>query len=179
MQIALLLANGFEESEALITYDILKRANIKCDLLNTTDHDIVVSSHNVSFSINKYLKNDTYKEYDGFILPGGIPGVPNLNNNPTVIENILNAYKLNKYLFAICAAPSIFSNLNILDKLNYTCYPGFKGNSGNCTNSNIEITKQFITAKAMGQTTNFALAIVEKLISKDAALKVKKDIYYD
>ena len=105
MKAMIIVSNGLEECEALVTYDLLYRAGIDVKLvgLNKT----VVSSHNVSFEAHETIDDIDPSAYDCLILPGGMPGTKNLENDQRVQDLIDYFVKEDRYIAAICAAPSL------------------------------------------------------------------------
>ena len=107
-------ATGTEEVEALTVVDILRRAKIETDMVSTTGDIMITSSHGVTIKMDKLIE-DIDCSADMIVLPGGIPGVPNLLSNKTLCDII---YKYNdmdgKYMAAICAAPTIYGKLGVV-----------------------------------------------------------------
>ena len=170
----LLLADGFEDTEALTTRDVLIRAGIEITTASITDRREVQSSFGVFVLADALLKLifDT-TPYDFIVLPGGGRGTINLKESPLVAQYIEKFVKTNKLVCAICAAPSILGNLGYLANENYTCFAGFNvGFAGNFTGNEVEVSNNFITARSMKYSVDFALAIIEKLLGKEVREKV-------
>ena len=83
-KIAVLCKDGFEEIEALTPVDVLRRANVHVDLVGMDDLK-VTSSHQITIQMDCVF-NDQIKEYDGIVIPGGLPGATNLRDDARVIE---------------------------------------------------------------------------------------------
>ena len=96
MKAMIIVNNGLEECEALITYDLLYRAGIKTDLVGFTDE--ILSSHEVRFKAHRLLDEIDPAEYDCLILPGGMPGTKNLENDERVQKLIDDFVKENKLI---------------------------------------------------------------------------------
>lgn len=111
MKAAIFLATGFEESEAVNTIDILDRAGITVDIYTINNSKIVRGSHNIAISSNFIMDDHEIefyiKSYDLFILPGGEPGTTNLAKSIKLKNIFLNAFRKDKYIAAICAAPQV------------------------------------------------------------------------
>ncbi len=123
--IYIFLAEGFEEVEALAPLDILRRAKIEVKTVGVTGKP-VYGSHKIPVICDLTLDEVTEADLDGVILPGGIPGTPNLEANPRVMELVDFAAKNGKLVGAICAAPSILGHRGILNGKKATCFPGFE-----------------------------------------------------
>ena len=164
--ICILLADGFEEAEALVPADYLARLGFNIKFVGTTDTK-VRGTHNFYLHADTTLDNITPDDLDALILPGGLPGTLNLRNDERVINLVKQAHAKNKICAAICAAPIILRDSQIANDLTITGYPeceklSFNPNfkfSGNAVESN----GQIITAIGMGQAASFAFAIAKTL----------------
>ena len=171
----MLLADGFEDTEALTTRDVLIRAGIEVTTASITDRLEVESSFGVHLLADSLLKLifDT-TPYDGIILPGGGRGTKNLSESPLVEMYLQKFAAKNKYLCAICAAPSILGKYGYLKNQKYTCFAGFnEGIAGDFTGNEVEKSGKIITARSMQYSIPFALTIIEELLGKDAKEKVR------
>ena len=121
MKTMIIVTNGLEECEALITYDMLYRAGIEVDLVGLTDE--VESSHKVIFKAHKSINDVDTNEYNCLVLPGGMPGTLNLENDKRVQNSIDLFVKEDKYVCAICAAPSILIHKGLLQNNKFICFP--------------------------------------------------------
>ena len=116
-KIAVLCKDGFEEIEALTPVDVLRRANVHVDLVGMDDLK-VTSSHQITIQMDCVF-NDQIKEYDGIVIPGGLPGATNLRDDARVIEIVQQFNQEHKLIAAICAGPIVLAKAGILkDKLN-------------------------------------------------------------
>ena len=145
MKALFIISNGFEDSEALTTLDLLRRAKIDCDLCSIMNNSPVTSSHNLVVIPDSLYKDIKLEDYDFLVLPGGAHVYKNLHNLEEV-SNIINYfYNSNKLIASICAAPSLVSKLGLFDGLKYTCFPGcdFEGAKGKNTGNELEINNKF------------------------------------
>ena len=172
--IAVHLAEGFEEIEAISIIDILRRADLNVIVVSVTENLQVTGSHGIRIIADQLFGGVNYELVDMIILPGGMPGSTNLNNHFGLREQILNFHDNQKLLGAICAAPLVFGNLGILKNKKATCYPGFENqlHGAVVTSENIEVAENIITGKGAGVAINFALKIVELLKGKETATKL-------
>jgi len=161
--IAVHLAEGFEEIEAINIIDVLRRAKITTTIVSITKNLEVTGSHEIKIVADKLFNDVNYELIDMIILPGGMPGASNLNEHLGLREQILNFNESKKHLGAICAAPLVFGNLGILKDKKATCYPGFENqlHGAIATGENIEVADNIITGKGAGVAIKFALKIVE------------------
>ena len=173
----LFLAEGFEETEALACLDVMRRAKLRVQTAGVTG-EFVISSHGVCVKSDVSADDIDYGEIEGVILPGGMPGTVNLENDERVINCVKRCYDEGKIVAAICAAPSILGHLGILDGKKATCFPGFEKElkGATYTAAHAETDGSVITAKGAGCAIEFGHAIVAKALSKDVADKVIEDM---
>lgn len=114
-RVALFLANGFEEIEALGTLDILRRAQIPVKTVSITQNKTVTGAHDIPVIADTTFEEADFSDVDVLVLPGGMPGAKNLNEHEGVKELLLNYNKQGKLIAAICAAPMVFGGLGMLE----------------------------------------------------------------
>ncbi len=175
MKTMIIVNDGLEECEALIVYDLLYRAGIDVKLVGFTD--TVVSSHNVTFKSDLLIDDVDTSEYECLILPGGMPGTKHLKEDKRVSDLIDEFVKDNKWVCAICAAPSILLEKGLLRNEKFTCFPGFEGEYTPCSNKAVQDGK-FITGKGMGAAFEFSALIIENLLGKEKAKEVLSKVQY-
>lgn len=172
------LADGFEEIEALTPVDVLRRAGLKVTVAGVGSKE-VTSSHGITVLCDESAENLTpSNDLEAVILPGGMPGTLNLEKSQKVNEFIDYAYKNNKYLCAICAAPSVLGHKNILNGKNASCFPGFEKDLFGANISSEYVVKDgnIITARGMGVSLQFGLKIAEQFVGKEKAEKIKSSV---
>lgn len=162
--IVVFLANGFEEIEALTTVDILRRAGLSVTTVGVGG-EYITGSHGITVKADRADTAGIPEDLQAVVLPGGIPGTPNLEVSPVVqacIERVADAGGL---LCAICAAPSILGHKGLLRGKKATCYPGFEEEliGAVYTGASVEQDGTVITAKGAGVSAEFALRIVAAL----------------
>lgn len=161
-KVACLLAQGFEETEAIQTVDILRRAHIHVDLVSIKDKT-VKGSHNICVCAD-VIMGDSLDDYDMILLPGGQPGTDNLKNDPRVIAAIQKFDASKKWLAAICAAPIVLDKANVLKDKKVTSHPDvieghFK--DSNYLNKEVVLDGHIITSRGVGTSAAFAFTILE------------------
>lgn len=175
MKVAIICAQGLEEVEALLTYDLLFRAGLEVDLIGLDKE--IKSSHNVVFKTHKLYKDININDYDCLVLPGGMPGTINLENSKFVQEAIGSFIENEKLIAAICAAPSILIHKGLLNDNEFTCYPGFE-NSKISTNTKAYQHKNIITGIGLGGDIEFTSLIIDNLLGKEKTKEVISKICY-
>ena len=153
-------APGFEETEAVASLDVIRRAGIDIRTVGVGSKQ-VTGSHNITVVCDMDTEEATFTGLDGIILPGGMPGTVNLDESERVNEAIEFCYANGKLLAAICAAPMIPGKRGMLKGKSAVCYPGFeKYLEGAFVSDKYVVTDgNVITAKGMGSAVEFGLAI--------------------
>ena len=171
----IIVNDGLEECEALVTYDLLFRAGIEVELVGFENE--ITSSHKVTFRADRLIDDIDPEEYECLILPGGMPGTLNLENDERVQKLIDLFVKEDKYVCAICAAPSILIHKGLLDNRKFICFPGFE-NGLKPENEKAVQDGKFITGKGLGAAFEFSYLIIKNLISEEKAKEVLSKIQY-
>jgi 4-methyl-5(b-hydroxyethyl)-thiazole monophosphate biosynthesis len=176
----IVLAEGFEEIEAITVIDILRRAGIGVVVAGLSDKK-VTGSHKITVLVDKLL-NETDYDFDICIFPGGMQGAINLHNSENIQRLIQKMHSDKKLISAICASPAIvLSPTGILKDKSTTCYPGLQDKFEKETTykeDDVVIDKNIITSRGPGTALSFSLAIVEKLVGKKVRDKVEEDILF-
>ena len=175
-----MLADGFEEIEALAFVDILRRAQIDVQTVSAYGTDTVKGSHGIA--VVPDIKIDDIKSIsDGIVLPGGLPGTYNLRDNEKVVE-LLKKFNINgKYVAAICAAPSVLGGLGFLKEKHATCYPSFEETLTEAVISEdrVVVDGNVITSRGAGTAHDFAFKFVELIKGKNVADDIRSSMLYD
>lgn len=174
--IAVLLADGFEEIEAVTVIDMLRRASIPVKTLSITDSTIVCGSHQIPMIADDCLANWEADQLNGVVLPGGLPGSTNLAASEEVLTLISTLNQQDKLVAAICAAPTVLAKANLLIHKTYTCYPGCESAipQGTRLEEAVVIHDNVITGRAPGAAITFAEAIIQTLTSTTTSAAVIK-----
>lgn len=180
-QALIFLAPGYEEVEMLTVVDLLRRCNITIDMVSVTDSLQVTSSHDVTIKADVLIKDADFDSAQMIILPGGIPGTPNLLACKPLTDKIKEFAAQKKWLSAVCAAPTIYDELGLFQGKKATCYPTFADKLTNAAyvKQPVVVDDIFITSRGAGTTIEFAAAIVERFAGKEAADDVLKKIIYN
>lgn len=175
MKVAVYFATGYEEVEALSVVDILRRGHVEVIMVGV-DGQTVMSSHNVSINMDKQIDEVDHNEIDMIVLPGGLPGVQNLLANESVKKHLKEFKEQEKWLAAICAAPSILGQLGLLEGERATCYPSFEKYLVGCehTSARVEVSHKIVTGKGAGAALDFGYKLLELLKDKDLSMQIRK-----
>ena len=181
MKATVFLAEGFEEVEALTPVDLLRRCGAQVTTVGV-GRKTVCSSHGIAVVADETLGEHDYAGDDMIVLPGGMPGSRNLYASPEVCDAVLEAVRTDRYVAAICAAPSVvFGGLGILNGKKATCYPGMEdGMTGaQPVNAPYVVDGKIITGRGAGAAMDFALALCEVLFGHEKAASMAKSVCYD
>lgn len=173
-----MLADGFEEVEALACCDILRRAEIKT-YLASIEGEYVTGSHQMTVKADMKAEDIDLAQIDGIVLPGGMPGTLNLQKNETVTKLITYCAENNKLIGAICAAPMILGDMGILNGKKATCFPGFEENltGAEVINDFVVADGNIITGKGAGASLMFGAAIAD-YFKEGAGKKLLKQVQH-
>ncbi|MBU1853853.1 MAG: DJ-1/PfpI family protein [Candidatus Omnitrophica bacterium] len=188
----IVLAEGFEEIEAVTCIDILRRAGIDITVVGLSDIEVspstslridgeqsraIQGAHGISIIVDKNL-GDIAPDYDAIIFPGGMPGAKNLADSKKVKTLIQKMHAEGKLIAAICAAPAVvLAPTGILKDKSATCYPGMQENLGSDTSykeDDVVVDENIITSRGPATAISFSLKIAEKLVGKETADNIKK-----
>ena len=156
-KIAVLLAEGFEECEALIVVDILRRAGLDVPTISITEDLVVTSSRDVQVRADQVIGDTDLGVFDMVFLPGGKVGVSNLQQSDVVREH-LREMAARGYIAAICAAPSILDAEGLLKGKRATCHPAFVPVMKEATvvDEDVVVDGNIITGRALGASFELA-----------------------
>lgn len=176
-----LLAEGFEELEALTPVDLIRRAGIEVRTvaIGGVGDNKVKGAHGIEVMADIKDTELCDRRPSAVILPGGMPGTTNLGLSDTVAITLDNALSCGSLVCAICAAPSVLGRAGYLVGKRATCFPGFEKYLEGAVISDERVVRDgnIITAKGAGCATEFALAIIEALTDAETADKVARDAF--
>jgi 4-methyl-5(b-hydroxyethyl)-thiazole monophosphate biosynthesis len=172
------LANGFEEIEGLTVVDFLRRAELEVYTVGISGK-LITGAHQIpvfcDLDESEVKLND---ELDAVVLPGGMPGTLNLEKSDTVINAVKYCKENDKYICAICAAPSILGHMGLLKGKKACCFPGFEAelDGAEVSEDFVCCDSKIITAKGMGSAIDFSEKIVAQLADENDAKRIKKSL---
>lgn len=174
---AVLVAPGFEEGETLTIVDIIRRANLQCDMFGFSK--VVEGGHEISVQCDKVLNHEVI-DYDMVILPGGYDGAANLRDSEEVMSILREMKEKGKYICAMCAAPIVLEQANLLVNKNYTAYMGYdqKIKQGNYLEDKTVIDGNIVTSRGPATAYAFAYKLVELLGGDSLAVK-NRMVYFN
>jgi len=178
-----LLAEGFEEVEAVTPIDYLRRAGITVTIAAVGGNLSVKGARGITVNADALLR-DIIKQggtaaFDVVVIPGGMPGATNIAASKEAGALITEMASAGKLICAICAAPAVvLAPLGLLSGKKFTCYPGMeeKVQGGKWTDERVAIDGSIITSRGAGTAGEFAIAIIERLLSQAEGDKIARAV---
>ncbi len=179
MRAILFLTTDFEEIEAIGTIDILRRGGVQVKTASVTGDRNVVGSHGISVLSDGLFHDLINDEYEMLIIPGG-SGALALKTNDELKRFVSEFYQDGKYIAAICAAPTVLGAYGLLTGKKACCYPGLEDGllGAEVSSELVCVDGKIITGKGPAAVFEFGLKLVEILMGKEAAQKVKSGMLY-
>lgn len=170
------LAEGFEEIEAITVVDVLRRGSIDARMVSITGKKAVKGAHGVVVEADELFEYADNHGADMLVLPGGMPGTRYLGEHKGLSGVISDFAAKNKFIAAICAAPSVLGRMGLLSGRKAVCYPGFEEALKGAVIDEDIVSQEgnFITSKGPGTAIYFALKLVELLTDKDTAEELRE-----
>ena len=174
------LADGFEEIEGLTVVDLLRRAGEEVETVSIMGRKMIEGSHKIKVEADALFEETDFTEGKMLVLPGGMPGTRHLGAYKPLTDMLCDWDTKGKQLAAICAAPSVFGDLGILNGKEAVCYPGFEERLTGSTigEGTVAVTDHVITSRGMGTAIDFAAALIARLQDEKKAEEIKASIIY-
>ena len=172
------LADGFEEVEGLTVVDLLRRAGIETDMVSIMGRKEITGARKIPVLADKLFEEQD--DPDVIVLPGGMPGTLHLKAHEGLADLIRKADKEGKLLAAICAAPTIYGEMGLLEGKNATCYPGMEDQllGANWQEQPVVVDGNFVRSRGVGTAIAFALTLVTILKDEETAKSLANSIVY-
>ncbi|PCK01272.1 MAG: DJ-1 family protein [Alteromonadaceae bacterium] len=181
-RVLILLANGFEELEAITVMDLLSRANIEF-LRASLDKGYVTAAHHTVLVPDCTLDEVMGNDFDLIVIPGGKAGVEHLIEDHRVTKVIHQQVQQDKMTAAICAGPAVLVKAEVTDDKTITCYPGALDGidlgSTSLSNESVVIDWPLITSRGPGTAIEFSLQLIECLSGAKVRERVRASLAGD
>ena len=180
--VVVFMADGMEMCECLLTVDILMRAGVNVIKASVMDSLEITSSHQVKVLADVLAEDVDFDDVDMIVLPGGRIGSENLAASNIVAHQCIDFAAAGKKIAAVCAAPSVFAGLGLLDGRKATCHPDFEDKveygGAHLTHESVTVDDNIITGQGLGATMDFALTLAEILTDGTESTRIAKSICY-
>lgn len=176
----ILLGEGFEEMEAVIPADLLRRAGVEVALVGLEERS-VLGGHGITVLADLTLDQVDMESMDLLLLPGGLGGVASIQMNLFAMALIQKAYDHGCYVAAICAAPTLLAHLGLTDRRKAVCFPGMEEEMGSAVVQKgrpVVVDGHIITGEAAGSAFDFGLKLVEVLKGAAEVGRVRHAVHY-
>ena len=176
--LVVLLADGFEEVEAITVIDLLRRGSVTVTTAGIRKSE-VTGGHGITVTADTTIKH-LPGSFDGIVLPGGAKGTQMLAESSVVLDLVKKSFSEGLLCAAICAAPSVFGKAGILLNIRATCYPGYEEQltGARFIEAAVVRDKNVITGRGVAAAIPFALELITQTAGISAAERVKEDILY-
>ena len=174
----MLLGTGFEETEAIAPLDLLRRAGVEVKTVGLNGK-IIYGSHRIGVETDMEINQLDAADAEMVIIPGGLGGVASIRACEKAMQTLRSAWEAGKFVAAICAGPTVLSDLGITAGKNATCYPGCEDGMGTAiTHSDVPCIRdgRLITGASAGCAVPFGLMLVEALKGADTAETIRRQI---
>lgn len=175
------LADGFEDVEALIPIDVLRRGSVDVVTVSTTEFPLVESAHGVNIEADIQFEQSDYSDADLILLPGGMPGASNLFAHEGVCKVVCNQFAAGKKVAAICASPAVvLAPLGILEGKKATCYPGFEKalEGSEYTSDLVTVDGNVTTGEGPAAAFPFAYELLTQLVDKKTSDQIAEGMRF-
>ena len=173
----ILLGTGFEETEAIAPLDLLRRAGVSVMTVGFSGKT-VVGGHGIPVVADITLGEMDLTQMDMIVLPGGLGGVASIRGSREALDAIRFAWENDKFVAAICAGPTVLSDLGITAGKSVTCYPGCQEDMPGAHYQEAPCVRdgKLITGASAGCAVSFGLMLIAALKGTDDADSVGKQI---
>lgn len=177
---AIFFGTGYEEIEALTVVDLLRRAGIEAVCVAIDNEKSVTGSHKISVAMDAGIDEIDFDSFDILVCPGGMPGTRNLEACKKLTDQLQKFYESGKLIAAICAAPSIFGHMGLLEGRKACIFPGMEAElkGAEVVYDKVVKTENIITSRGMGTAIAFGLEIIATLLDRETADNLGKKIVY-
>lgn len=166
-RVAVIVANGSEEIEAITPIDVLRRTGASVDVISVNDL-VVTCSHDIKVQAEMLASDFNVDNYDGIVIPGGMPGATNIASSKPIVDGLKSALEKGKVVGAICASPAVvLANNGLLDGAKATCYPApdfiKMMDTAVYTGESVTVDKNIVTANGPRSALEFSLSVCKLL----------------
>jgi len=179
--VCVLLAPGFEETEAVAVIDVLRRAKIDVVAASVEGTGTVTGSHDIAIAADAALDDVADRDFDVVVLPGGMPGAAALRDDARVQDLVRRQHRARRHVAAICAAPIALASAGVLQGRAATSYPTFADQLGEVDyrDEPVVVDERVVTSRAPGTALRFALQLVRELEGPELAARLGEAMLVD
>lgn len=127
--VAVLVENGFEESELTEPKKALEEAGATADIVSPQSGKVKGWKHTQwgnEFHVDRRLEGANPNEYDALLLPGGVMNPDKLRINPAAVNFVKHFVDSGKPIAAICHAPWTLIDAGAVRGRRMTSWPSLR-----------------------------------------------------
>ncbi|MBQ5607017.1 MAG: DJ-1/PfpI family protein [Prevotella sp.] len=175
------MADGFEDIEALIPLDVMRRGGVDFKTVSITGSLLVESAHGVTMTADMLFEDADFSDADILMLPGGLPGATNLNDHEGVREAMKRQAESGGIVAAICAAPMVLGGIGVLKGKRATCYPGFETylEGAEYTAELCTVDGNVVTGEGPAAAFPYAYTLLAMLVGEDVPEALREGMRYN
>ncbi len=180
-KVALFLADGFEEIEALTVVDLLRRAEIPVDTVSVTGNLAVTGAHDVQVKADMLFEDFKKDDYQMLVTPGGLEGSQTLAGFKGLLDLVEEFSRRDKrFIACICASPMVLEAAGVAGNYVGTIYPGMESEVNYKEHSEDDVVKDknLITAKGPATAMSFALEIINTLLGEEKRREIAEGLLF-
>jgi 4-methyl-5(b-hydroxyethyl)-thiazole monophosphate biosynthesis len=170
--VLVLLAEGFEEIEAITVVDVLRRAGLEVTVASLGSAVLVNGAHAIAVAADTTFDAVDGERFGALVLPGGMPGTKHLADDPRVIALVQRFAAAGRPLAAICAAPMVLARAGVLEGRQATSHPSVRTKLGGASvlgEPAVVTSDTIVTSQGAGTAMLFALELVRQWKGRDVA----------
>lgn len=175
----IILGTEFEDMEAVCPCDILRRGGVEVQFAGIGGR-LVTGGNGVTVQTDCTVEEIDFEKLEMIVLPGGMGGVHSILASETALNAVKWAYENEKYVAAICAAPTILAKLGVTDGKRATVYPGMEDQMGSAVMQDANAVRdgKVLTGRAPGAAMDFGLLLLQTLKDAETAARVQSGMVY-
>lgn len=174
--VLVVLAEGFEEIEAVTPVDILRRSGAEVTIAALAEGIHVTGRNGLTIHADTTLAVAVGSRFDCVLLPGG-PGVARLRADPRVLALVRRQDEAGGWIAAICAAPSVLKDAGVLEGRRFTAHDSVVAElPGALRDEGVVVDGRMVTSRGAGTALDFGLMLAEKLFSREKASEIARSV---
>lgn len=176
----MLFAKGYEEAEAIVPCDILRRGGVEVKMVGVSEK-VVASARSIRVEMDLLMEEMDPSDIEMLVIPGGLDSTNAIKANETAKSLIRKCVEEDVWVAAICAAPTIFGEMGILEGKKAVCYPGMEGGlncAQHCKGEQVVVDGKVVTGEGPGSPYEFGYKLLELLKGKEVMEQVKHAMYF-
>lgn len=180
MKVYVMLADGFEEIEALSVVDVLRRGEVETVMVSIKSDKIILSSHNIPVLADITIEELKIIPEDMIVIPGGKKGVHKLSESKALQDLLIKHQEQKGLLAAICAGPTIPGKMGFYKGIKATCYPGCEDDLEGAIilEDDVVVDKNFITSRGPATSLAFAFTLLSLVKGEEVSKKTQKGMLF-